>query len=82
MVTSLHAGPGRVLDEGLESVWARHTAAGQQQLQEGLEARGLELFAEKGSRLPDLTTVRVREGVDSAAVRRTLLERFRIEAGA
>ncbi|KQZ70774.1 pyridoxal-phosphate-dependent aminotransferase family protein [Nocardioides sp. Root151] len=80
MISSLHAGLGRILDEGLENVWARHAAAGQA-LQDGLETMGLELFAEKGSRLPDLTTVRVPDGVDSAAVRRTLLERYDIEIG-
>jgi alanine-glyoxylate transaminase/serine-glyoxylate transaminase/serine-pyruvate transaminase len=81
MVASLHAALGRILDEGLENVWARHAAAGQQ-LQDGLEKLGLELFAEVGSRLPELTTVKVPEGVDSAAVRRTLLERYDIEIGA
>jgi len=81
MVASLHAGLGRILDEGLEQVWARHEEAGQA-LQGGLEALDLELFAEKGSRLPDLTTVKVPAGVDSAAVRRTLLERYDIEIGA
>lgn len=81
MVSSLHAGLGRVLDEGLKNVWARHEAAGQA-LQDGLEAMGLELFAQKDSRLPDLTTVRVPEGVDSATVRRTLLETYNIEIGA
>lgn len=81
MVASLHAALGRILDEGLQDVWARHAAAGQA-LQDGLEAMGLELFAEKGARLPELTTVRVPDGVDSAAVRRTLLERYDIEIGA
>jgi alanine-glyoxylate transaminase / serine-glyoxylate transaminase / serine-pyruvate transaminase len=81
MVSSLHAGLGRILDEGLEQVWARHAEAGQT-LQDGLEALGLELFAEKGARLPELTTVKVPDGVDSAAVRRTLLERYDIEIGA
>lgn len=81
MVASLHAGLGRVLDEGLENVWARHAAAGQA-LQDGLEAMGLELFAEKGSRLPDLTTVKVPDGVDSASVRKALLETYDIEIGA
>lgn len=81
MVSSLHAGLGRVLEEGLENVWNRHAAAGQA-LQDGLEAMGLELFAQKGSRLPDLTTVRVPDGVDSASVRRTLLETYDIEIGA
>jgi alanine-glyoxylate transaminase/serine-glyoxylate transaminase/serine-pyruvate transaminase len=81
MVVSLHAALRRILDEGLERVWARHEAAGRM-LQEGLQERGLELFAEEGSRLPELTTVRVPEGVDAAAVRRTLLDRHGIEIGA
>ena len=81
MVASLDAGLGRILDEGLEAVWARHEEAGRI-LQDGLEAMGLELFAEKGFRLPELTTVKVPEGVDSAAVRKVLLERHGIEIGA
>jgi alanine-glyoxylate transaminase/serine-glyoxylate transaminase/serine-pyruvate transaminase len=43
---------------------------------------GLELFAAEGHRLPELTTVRVPDGVDSAAVRRHLLEQHDIEIGA
>jgi alanine-glyoxylate transaminase/serine-glyoxylate transaminase/serine-pyruvate transaminase len=81
MVVSLHAALQRILAEGLPAVWGRHEAAGRQ-LQDGLEAMGLELFAAKGSRLPELTTVKVPDGVDSAAVRRTLLERHGIEIGA
>jgi alanine-glyoxylate transaminase/serine-glyoxylate transaminase/serine-pyruvate transaminase len=81
MVASLHAALTRILDEGLEQVWARHRAAGAQ-LQAGLEELGLELFAAEGHRLPELTTVRVPEGVDAAAVRRDLLERYDIEIGA
>lgn len=80
MVASLHAGLGALLEEGLEAAQARHAECGRL-LQDGLEALGLELFAEKGSRLPELTTVRVPEGVDSAAVRRELLERYGIEIG-
>ncbi len=81
MVASLHAALGRILEEGLETVWARHTEAGRL-LQDGLEEMGLTLFAEKGSRLPELTTVNVPDGVDSAAVRSYLLERHDIEIGA
>ena len=81
MVASLHAGLTRVLEEGLAAVWERHAAAGQM-LQDGLEARGLELFAAEGFRLPELTTVKVPEGVDSAAVRTYLLDRHGIEIGA
>ena len=81
MVASLHAGLTRIHEEGLENVWARHEEAGRL-LQDGLEEMGLELFAQKGFRLPDLTTVNVPEGVDSAAVRAVLLERFGMEIGA
>jgi alanine-glyoxylate transaminase/serine-glyoxylate transaminase/serine-pyruvate transaminase len=81
MVASLHAGLGRILDEGLAEVWARHEAAGAM-LQDGLREMGLELFAEEGARLPELTTVKVPDGVDSAAVRKVLLERHNLEIGA
>src|SRR5262245_18950174 len=81
MVVSLHAALTRILGEGLPSVWARHEAVGRQ-LQDGLQERGLELFAAEGSRLPELTTVKVPDGVDSAAVRRYLLETHGLEIGA
>lgn len=81
MVASLHAGLGRVLAEGLDAVWERHASAGQQ-LQDGLQEMGLELFAQEGFRLPELTTVKVPDGVDSAAVRKLLLDRYNIEIGA
>ncbi|MER7071727.1 alanine--glyoxylate aminotransferase family protein [Terrabacter sp. NPDC000476] len=81
MVASLHAGLRRIADEGLEKVWDRHAEAGRL-LQDGLEEMGLSLFAQEGSRLPELTTVRVPDGVDSAAVRAYLLERHDLEIGA
>lgn len=81
MVRSLHAGLGRILEEGLDAVHARHAEAGQV-LQDGLQAHGLELFAQEGHRLPELTTVKVPDGVDSAAVRNYLLEQHDIEIGA
>lgn len=80
MIRSLHAGLGAVLDEGLESVWARHAECGRL-LHQGLEALGLQLFAEEGHRLPELTSVVVPDGVDSVKVRAQLLERFSIEIG-
>jgi len=81
MVVSLHAGLGRILDEGLDAVHARHAEAGRM-LHEGLQAMGLELFAAEGHRLPELTTVRVPDGVNSAAVRKELLESYDLEIGA
>lgn len=81
MVASLHAGLTRILEEGLPQVWARHQAAGDL-LQAGLGELGLELFAAEGARLPELTTVMVPDGVDSAAVRRYLLDVHNLEIGA
>ena len=84
MVYALHAGLGVLLDEGLESSWARHGECGQL-LQTGLQRLGFELFAQKGHRLPQLTTVVVPTdlpaGIDEAGVRRALLERYGIEVG-
>ncbi len=80
MVQALHGGLGALLDEGLDAAWARHAACGAR-LQDGLERRGLELFAAAGHRLPQLTTVRVPAGVDDADVRSALLDRWGIELG-
>jgi len=85
MVGALHAGLGAVLSEGMKQARERHADCGQQ-LQDGLEALGLELFAQADHRLPQLTTVRVPSalpsGLGEADVRRRLLERFGIEIGA
>jgi alanine-glyoxylate transaminase/serine-glyoxylate transaminase/serine-pyruvate transaminase len=81
MVAALHAGLGAVLDEGLEAGWARHAACGRL-LQDGLEDLGLELLVPQSHRLPQLTTVRVPEGIDEAACRSELLCSYGIEIGA
>jgi alanine-glyoxylate transaminase/serine-glyoxylate transaminase/serine-pyruvate transaminase len=81
MVASLDAALRAILDEGLEKVFARHAEAGRI-LTEGLQEMGLELFAAEGYRLPELTTVKVPDGVDSAAVRGYLLDTHNVEIGA
>ncbi|PFG29626.1 pyridoxal-phosphate-dependent aminotransferase family protein [Paramicrobacterium agarici] len=81
MIASLEAALDRILGEGLENVWARHSAAAAA-LRSGLQERGFELFAAEGARLPSLTTVCVPDGVDSAAVRGYLLEKYSMEIGA
>ena len=84
MIYALHAGLGAVLSEGLENAWARHAECGEL-LQKGLAELGFRLFAQEGHRLPELTTVWVPDdlpaGMDEAAVRRALLERYGIEVG-
>ena len=85
MLYAIHAGLGVVLEEGLDAVRARHLECGLA-LQDGLEARGFELYAQEGSRLPQLTSVLVPEGrlpkgQNEADVRRKLLSRYGIEIG-
>jgi alanine-glyoxylate transaminase/serine-glyoxylate transaminase/serine-pyruvate transaminase len=81
LVYALHAGLGRLLEEGLEVCWERHARAGAL-LQEALPGLGFSVVAEEGHRLPQLTTTRLPEGLDEAAGRRALLENFGIEVGA
>jgi alanine-glyoxylate transaminase/serine-glyoxylate transaminase/serine-pyruvate transaminase len=81
MVAALHAGLGVLLDEGLSEVQERHAACGKE-LQAGLEAMGLELLVEPGHRLPQLTTVKVPEGIDDLGTRTRLLADYGIEIGA
>ena len=80
MIFSLHAALGALLEEGLEAAWTRHAECGAA-LQDGLQKLGLELWAEEGHRLPELTTVVIPDGVDDATVRRVLLQRYGIEIG-
>lgn len=81
MIISLKSGLERILAEGLDNVYTRHEAAGKA-IQDGLEAMGLTLFAQAGARLPQLTTVEVPDGVDSAAVRSFLMSKYSLEIGA
>ncbi len=68
-------------EEGLENCFARH-ALNHRALKAGLAAIGIEYTAQEGHQLPMLNAVRVPAGVDDAAVRGALLNRFGIEIGA
>jgi alanine-glyoxylate transaminase/serine-glyoxylate transaminase/serine-pyruvate transaminase len=81
LVASLGAALERIAAEGMPTVAERHRAAGAR-LQEGLRELDLELFAAEGHRLPQLTSVRVPDDVDSAKVRERLLAEYGIEIGA
>ncbi len=80
MLYGLREGLRVVLEEGLSTRIQRHTQVSTA-LKAGLEALGLRLFAQEGYRLPNLTTVRIPDGVDDAAVRSALMERYGIEIG-
>lgn len=80
MVYALNQALHLVLEEGLEERIARHRAVGGA-IQAGLEGLGLELVVEEGQRAPMLTTVWTPADVDEAAVRKELLNAYRIEIG-
>ena len=67
-----------VAEEGLEARAARHRRHAEL-LWDGLADLGLALHVPAAHRLPPLTTVRVPDGVDEAAIRRRLLDEYNIE---
>jgi alanine-glyoxylate transaminase/serine-glyoxylate transaminase/serine-pyruvate transaminase len=81
MTYALYEALRLVHEEGLEAAFARH-ALNHAALAAGLEAIGIRFTAQEGHRLPMLNAVRIPDGVDDAAVRRGLLDRFGIEIGA
>jgi alanine-glyoxylate transaminase/serine-glyoxylate transaminase/serine-pyruvate transaminase len=81
MTYALHEALRLVLEEGLESCFARHHR-NHEALRAGLAALRITFAAQDGHRLPQLNAVRIPDGVDDLAVRRGLLERFGIEIGA
>lgn len=68
-------------EEGLENAWERH-ARNHQALKAGIEAMGLQFVVDEAYRLPQLNSVTVPEGIDEAAVRTELLNRYSLEIGA
>lgn len=81
MIYALAEALAIVEEEGLEARWARHEQNHRLFL-DGLRERGLSVLPPEGERLWTLNAVRVPDGVDEAAVRRHLLDRFNIEIGA
>ncbi len=75
---ALYEGLRIVAEEGLPDRFARHERNARH-LWAGLEALGLELHVPEAHRLPSLTTVRIPDGVDGDAVRKRLLDEYRIE---
>jgi alanine-glyoxylate transaminase / serine-glyoxylate transaminase / serine-pyruvate transaminase len=69
-----------VAEEGLDSRIARHALNGRA-LHAGLAAMGLSLATAEGHRLPQLTCVKIPEGIDDLTVRRRLLKDWGIEIG-
>jgi alanine-glyoxylate transaminase/serine-glyoxylate transaminase/serine-pyruvate transaminase len=67
-----------ILVEGLENRWARHELHSRA-LMAGLQAMGLEPFAQEGHRLWQLNAVKIPDGIDDVQVRARLLKDHHIE---
>ncbi|KXG44708.1 pyridoxal-phosphate-dependent aminotransferase family protein [Tepidibacillus decaturensis] len=80
MIYALHEALRLIKEEGLEATFKRHEQNGRA-LQAGIEAMGLELFAQEGHRLPMLTSVNIPDSADDVKVRHLLLERYGLEIG-
>jgi len=80
MLYGLYQALKLLVNEGLESVYARHQEV-HGILVEGLSTLGLKMLVAPESRLPMLNAVKVPEGLDDEAIRRSLLEEERIEIG-
>jgi alanine-glyoxylate transaminase / serine-glyoxylate transaminase / serine-pyruvate transaminase len=76
----LHEGLRMVLEEGLETRWARHAEVGEL-FQSHLLDRDTTLLAQEGHRLPQLTSFAWPDGVDEKTLRTRLLEEHGIEVG-
>jgi alanine-glyoxylate transaminase / serine-glyoxylate transaminase / serine-pyruvate transaminase len=78
---ALHESLRLLAAEGLEQAWQRHNAM-HQLLKQGLQSLGLSYVVAESCRLPQLNTVYIPAGVDDAAVRTALLQKYNLEIGA
>jgi alanine-glyoxylate transaminase/serine-glyoxylate transaminase/serine-pyruvate transaminase len=81
LVYSLDAALEEVENEQLDQRWQRHESV-HEYFVSAMASLGLSLLPPASERLASLNTVRVPDGVDEVAVRRTLLEQHDIEIGA
>jgi alanine-glyoxylate transaminase / serine-glyoxylate transaminase / serine-pyruvate transaminase len=77
---ALHESLVMLEEEGLHASHQRHRK-NHEDLRDGLAAMGIRYVVEPEHRLPQLNAVWIPEGVDDAAVRKELLERYNLEIG-
>jgi alanine-glyoxylate transaminase/serine-glyoxylate transaminase/serine-pyruvate transaminase len=80
MIYALRESLRLVLEDGLETRWARHQR-NHLALKAGLTALGIRYTAAEGCQLPMLNAVRIPAGADDLATRKRLLSEFGIEIG-
>ena len=69
-----------ILEEGLETRWARHQLHGEA-LRAGIKGLGLDILTQPDYELPVLTAVSLHQGIDELAIRKALLDEYSIEVG-
>src|SRR2546425_3535152 len=69
-----------ILEEGLETRWARHQLHGEA-IRAGVRGLGLEILTQPGYELPVLAAVSLHQGIDELAIRKALLDEYSIEVG-
>src|SRR6266496_4987562 len=69
-----------ILEEGLDTRWARHQLHGED-FREGIRGLGLEMLTQPDYELPVLTAVSLHQGIDELAIRKALLDEYSIEVG-
>lgn len=79
-IYSLHEALREVAEEGLQARWDRHADAGSF-FQEQIAERGLDLVADPEFQMPQLSAVRVPEGVDAKRVQTAMMRQHGIEIG-
>lgn len=80
LAAALHAGLGRLLEEGLEATWERHRRVGAR-LQAELAGMGFGMVAREDARLPQLTATTLPAGLEEGPLRTRLLAGHGIEVG-
>jgi alanine-glyoxylate transaminase/serine-glyoxylate transaminase/serine-pyruvate transaminase len=77
----LHEALRKVVQEGLENVWARHKLVSDI-IVSGMEEMGFSMLVEESIRLPELLTIKLPEGINDSVVRKKLLNKYNIEISA
>jgi alanine-glyoxylate transaminase/serine-glyoxylate transaminase/serine-pyruvate transaminase len=80
LVYSMREALRLILEEGLETRWARHQLHGEA-IRAGVKGLGLEILTQPGYELPVLTAISLHQGIDELAIRNALLEEYSIEVG-
>ncbi|HCM90849.1 MULTISPECIES: alanine--glyoxylate aminotransferase family protein [Vagococcus] len=78
MIYALHEGLRVLINEGIESSYARHIL-NDQAINAGIEAMGLKIYGDMDTKMPTVTPIMIPQGIDGENVREMLLNEFGVE---